>query len=165
MTHDTIFDDLLRLLTDLDGVQQPRRYHPEGDALYHSLQVFQVACEATDDPELLAAALFHDVGKAISGPEHDLIGAQELSDLLSPRVCWLVAHHLDLLRRPRRTRRSLRHDPKRLNDLERLRRWDLAGRDPCAQVLRPWQAVDDLFSRPQTFLFPLDDDDGVRSAG
>src|SRR5690606_4791629 len=43
--------ELLSLLLALDGVQQPLRYHPEGDALYHSLQVFDLAYAATDDPE------------------------------------------------------------------------------------------------------------------
>ncbi len=30
------------LLLPLEGVKQPRKYHPEGDALYHSLQVFDL---------------------------------------------------------------------------------------------------------------------------
>lgn len=39
--------------------------HPEGDALEHSLQVFeQVMAERPFDEELLTAALVHDVGRA-----------------------------------------------------------------------------------------------------
>jgi hypothetical protein len=39
--------ELLSLLEALDGVAQSPRYHPEGDALFHSLQVFDLARRAT----------------------------------------------------------------------------------------------------------------------
>src|SRR6188768_2787120 len=133
--------ELLELREALRGVPQPARYHPEGDALFHSLQVFDQARAATDDPELWAAALFHDVGKAIDGRIHDTVGADLLEGLVSERVIWLVAHHLDLLRAPRRTRRALRGAAER-KDLECLRCWDLAGRNPCARVLTPAEAVE-----------------------
>ena len=93
--------DLFDLLTSLDGVAQPVRYHPEGDALFHSLQVFQHARSATDDRELWAAALLHDVGKSVDGHDHDTIGADLLEGLVSDRVVFLVRHHLDLLRDPK----------------------------------------------------------------
>ncbi|MCB9746437.1 MAG: HD domain-containing protein [Alphaproteobacteria bacterium] len=133
-------DALLDLLLDLDGVPQDPRYHPEGDALFHSLQVFGLARRQTRDPELIAAALLHDVGKAVSGPDHDAVGAELLQGLVSPRICWLVAHHLDLLRDPRATRARLRGDP-RLDDLERLRAWDLGGRRPEALVFTLAEAL------------------------
>jgi len=34
------------LLLPLENVKQSRKYHPEGDVLYHSLQVFDLAREA-----------------------------------------------------------------------------------------------------------------------
>ncbi len=131
---------LLDLLYDLDGVPQDPVYHPEGDALFHSLQVLEHALCETSDRELWAAALLHDVGKARGGRDHDQIGARLLQNVVSPRVQWLVAHHLDLLRRPQRTRRRLR-GTQRLLDLEQLRRWDVAGRDPDAAVRSPGEAV------------------------
>src|ERR1700744_2827706 len=125
-------DELVSLLAALDGIQQSPKYHPEGDALYHSLQVFDLAVNATDDRVLWAAALFHDVGKAVDGPLHDEVGADLLDGLLPERAVWLVRHHLDLLKDPRRTRSRYR-GTKELADLEQLRRWDLGGRDPKAR--------------------------------
>jgi HD superfamily phosphodiesterase len=132
--------ELLDLLLALDGVAQSPKYHPEGDALFHSLQVFDHARRATQDPELWAAALFHDVGKGVADlGDHDEVGADLLEGLVSDRVVWLVRHHLDLLRDPRRTRRNL-HGTRALADLEVLRRWDLAGRRRDARVLSPSEA-------------------------
>ncbi len=133
--------DLLDLLWALDGVPQHPVHHPEGDALYHSLQVFQHAREESGDAHLWAAALLHDVAKAVTGPDHDVEGARMLDPILGHRVAWLTAHHLDLLRRPGKTRRRFK-GTQRLADLERLRRWDLAGRDPQAHVCTPEDAVD-----------------------
>src|SRR5262245_55687212 len=48
------------LLLPLEEVKQSARYHPEGDALYHSLQVFELARDARPyDEEFLLAALLH----------------------------------------------------------------------------------------------------------
>lgn len=133
------FDEVVAWLRDLDGVPQDPRFHPEGDALFHSLQVFERALADRADPELLAAALLHDVGKAHAGRDHAEVGADLLVGL-PDRLVWCVRHHLDLLRDPRRTRARL-HGTPALRDLERLRRWDLAGRDPRARVRSPEEAV------------------------
>lgn len=133
-------NELVSLLEALDGIQQSPKYHPEGDALYHSLQVFELATRATDDRVLWAAALFHDVGKAIDGPLHDEVGADLLEGLLPDRAVWLVRHHLDLLRDSRRTRRRWLGTPELL-DLERLRKWDLGGRNPNARVMTVESAI------------------------
>ena len=86
--------ELLDLLLALDGVQQDPRWHPERDALYHSLQVLELARRDTIDPELQAAALLHDVGKALGSADHAEVGADLLDGLVAPRVVWLVRHHL-----------------------------------------------------------------------
>lgn len=138
-------DELYSLLSDLDGVRQSPRYHPEGDALFHSLQVFDLARRATEDRVLWAAALFHDVGKAVDGPLHDEVGADLLEGLLPARAVWLVRHHLDLLKDRRLAQRRY-HGTAALRDLEHLRRWDLGGRDPNARVLSLDDALDILFS-------------------
>jgi HD domain len=141
-TVDSLRQDLLDLLWGIDGVAQDPRWHPEGDALYHSLQVYQHARQATADGELWAAALLHDVGKGLDG-DHEVEGTLLLDGLMPERVLWLVRHHLDLLRDPARTRRKLRGTAQ-LRDLEALRRWDLAGRDPRATVCSVREAVDHI---------------------
>lgn len=151
MLHLRTQEALLDLLRDLDGVVQDPRFHPEGDALYHSLQVFDLARAVTPDRGLWAAALLHDVGKAVEAPDHDACGADLLSGLVTPRVVWLVRHHLDLLRAPRATRRRLGPGPA-LADLLCLRRCDERGRSPRARVLSPEQAVAILMEQPDTFL-------------
>jgi hypothetical protein len=145
-----MYDELLSMLLALDGVQQDPRYHPERDALFHTLQVFQLARNASDDPRLWAAALFHDVGKAIDGPTHDEVGADLIDGLLEEGVVRLVRHHLDLLRNPRRARR--RHDRAFLVELEALRRFDLGGRDPRAHVTSPEEALGLLLEYPALFV-------------
>ncbi len=144
-------DYLLALLQDLDGIQQNPQFHPEGDALFHSLQVFQIALQESTDPILLAAALFHDVGKSVNSKNHDKTGADMLRGILDDQVIWLIEHHLDLLKHPGKTRQKLKQD-KRLHDLEKLRKWDLAGRDPFADTLSTEQALSILleFTKPET---------------
>jgi len=142
--YETSFDRLLRLLQRLESVAQEPRFHPEGNALFHSLQVWQLADSATTDPVLLAAALLHDVGKSVVGGDHAETGASLLEGIACPDVVWLVEHHLDLLRDETGTRRRLRGDP-RLDRLSRLRAWDLGGRRPHARVPDAERALGALF--------------------
>ena len=84
------------LLLPLEQVKQSRQYHPEGDALYHSLQVFDLARdELPYDEEFLLAALLHDVGKAIDPQEHIAAGLEALDGFITPRTAWLIEHHAD----------------------------------------------------------------------
>jgi len=89
--------DLYRLLLQpLENVKQNPKYHPEGDALYHSLQVFELAREARPwDEEFLLAALLHDVGKAIDPAVHVNAGLQALEGSITPRTEFLIAHHME----------------------------------------------------------------------
>lgn len=132
---------LLPLLTALDGVIQPPKYHPESDALYHSLQVFHLAYRQSRDPGLWAAALFHDIGKSEDQRHHADIGAEMVTDILSQRTTWLIRHHLDLLKNPGKTHRAWA-GTRQLQDLILLRNWDLNGRSEYAQVMSPEEAFD-----------------------
>jgi predicted HD phosphohydrolase len=79
----------------LENVKQSRKYHPEGDALYHTLQVFDLACdELPYDEEFLLAALLHDVGKAIDPRDHVAAGLEALAGFITQRTHWLIEHHM-----------------------------------------------------------------------
>lgn len=83
------------LLLPLENVKQSPKWHPEGDALYHSLQVFDHARhELPYDEEFLLAALLHDVGKAIDPHDHTLAGLEALAGFITPRTHWLIEHHM-----------------------------------------------------------------------
>ena len=131
--YDDIFEALLALLEPLGRVRQDPRHHPEGDALFHSLQVFDLAASAGEPPHLVAAALLHDIGKACADGPHEDTGAALIASIAGERTCFLVERHMDLARDPSGTRRLMRDDP-RLAELERLRAHDLGGRRTHAYV-------------------------------
>src|SRR5207248_2272514 len=83
------------LLLPLEQVKQNPAYHPEGDVLYHSLQVFNLARdERPYDEEFLLAALLHDVGKGIDPHDHVSAGLQALDGLITDRTKFLIEHHM-----------------------------------------------------------------------
>ena len=132
---------LLSTLLDLEYVEQNPLYHPEGDALFHSLQVFQLSLKLSNDPEIWTAALFHDIGKAINGPQHAEIGAELLANIFNENICWLIRHHLDLLTHPAKTKRMLGNS-QQLKQLSLLRHIDIQGRDPYREVCSPEYAIE-----------------------
>lgn len=82
------------LLMPLEKVMQKRETHPEGDVLYHSLQVFELAREARPwDEEFLLAALLHDVGKGIDPRDHINAGLAVLQGRVPERTLWLIENH------------------------------------------------------------------------
>jgi predicted HD phosphohydrolase len=46
------------------------------------------------DEEFLAAALLHDVGKAIDAADHVAAGLDALSGFITERTAWLIEHHM-----------------------------------------------------------------------
>ena len=83
------------LLLPLEQVKQSPKYHPEGDVLYHSLQVFERAKDVRPyDEEFLLAALLHDVGKGIDPHDHVAAAVQALDGLVTERTAWLIEHHM-----------------------------------------------------------------------
>ncbi len=115
------------LLLPLEGVKQSPKWHPEGDALYHSLQVFDLAqAELPYDEEFQLAALLHDVGKAIDPADHVAAGLEALEGYITPRTAWLIEHHMEAARTARRHARRPLAAPARSG--RELRRADVALR-------------------------------------
>ena len=127
------------LLLPLERVKQNPKYHPEGDVLYHSLQVFERAKEVTSyDEEFLLAALLHDVGKGIDPYDHVAAGLQALDGLITDRTAFLIGNHMLALdcqagTLGHRARVKLEASPD-FDDLMLLRQCDTAGRVPGATV-------------------------------
>lgn len=127
------------LLQPLEGVKQRAEYHPEGDALYHSLQVFELAREHRPyDIEFLQAALLHDVGKGIEPHNHVEAALRSLDGLIGERTQFLIANHM-LAQEYRegalapRKRDKLKQHPD-FDDLLLLAECDRGGRRPGARV-------------------------------
>lgn len=142
---------LLSLLLPLDRVRQPRETHPEGDVLYHSLQVFELAREQRDwDEDFLMAALLHDVGKGIDPFDHITAGLGVLKGYISDRTHWLIENHglahkiADGTIGARAWRRlSLSEDGETL----KLLAWcDREGRLPGRVVCSPQEALAFIFA-------------------
>src|SRR5947207_2976957 len=127
------------LLLPLENVKQNPKWHPEGDVLYHLLQVFELAREERPwDEEFLLAALLHDVGKGIDPSDHVGAALQALDGLITPRTAWLIEHHMlaqenraGTLGRRQRQRLEASDD---FDDLMLLRDLDDRGRVPGAAV-------------------------------
>jgi hypothetical protein len=85
------FDRIAALVGLLVTVRQNPATHPEGDALEHALQVFDlVHAERPFDEELLTAALVHEVGRVIDRDDAVAAGIEALGDLITPRTRWFV---------------------------------------------------------------------------
>ena len=138
------FDVYRSLLAPLEKVMQKPQYHPEGDALYHSLQVFDLARdELPYDEEFLLAALLHDVGKGLDPQDHIGAGLDALEGYITPRTAWLIEHHSEAaaLRDGTlgvRSRRRL-EESENFEELMLLAQCDRAGR----QVGVPASDVED----------------------
>jgi hypothetical protein len=123
-------------LTPLEAVKQDPRRHPEGDALYHSLQVFELAKLARPyDEEFVTAALLHDVGKAIDASNPVETALEALRGAVTPRTFALIAHlQAFKLARAKPGAPPPVDDADVLDDLNLLRELDEQGRVPGATV-------------------------------
>jgi len=131
-------------LNPLEAVKQNVKYHPEGDALFHSLQVFELARDARPyDEEFLLAALLHDVGKAIDPHNHVATGVEALRGAVPPRTLLLIEHHMHLIYAKPGDPPPVT-DPDLLDDLKLLRDCDNAGRVPGAEVVTVAEALNYL---------------------
>jgi hypothetical protein len=144
------------LLLPLENVKQSPKWHPEGDALYHSLQVFDLAKrELSYDEEFLTAALLHDVGKAIDPHDHVAAGLEALAGFITQRTHWLIENHMlghELVEGSigaRAKRRLQEHED--FETLVLLSRCDRAGRQQGVQTSELDEALNYIRDLSQTF--------------
>jgi hypothetical protein len=137
------------LLLPLEEVRQSPRYHPEGDVLYHSLQVFELAREHRPfDEEFLLAALLHDVGKGLDPADHVGAALLALDGLITERTAFFIEHHMNAhdyhtgVLAPK-FRKVLESSPD-FDELMLLRELDDKGRVPGAVVGTVDEALDFL---------------------
>jgi predicted nucleotidyltransferase len=141
------FEVFRMLLLPLEGVKQSPKWHPEGDALYHSLQVFELARDERPwDEEFLLAALLHDVGKAIDPGDHVGAALLALEGTITERTAYLIEHHMEAHAYHdgsigARARVRLQNSEE-FDDLMLLRELDKAGRVPGAMVGEVQEALE-----------------------
>jgi len=131
--------EIFMLVERLNGVTQMEKWHPEGDAFQHTLQVVNWALKESDDIDLVLAALLHDVGKFKDTIGHDKWGADMIEDYVSHKTLWLVKQHMRIcwymsgkMKRKFKIRKLLAH-PYFVQGVE-LYRWDQLGRDPKVKL-------------------------------
>ncbi len=143
------------LLQPLDQVKQSPKHHPEGDVLYHSLQVFELAKrDRPYDEEFLQAALLHDLGKGLDPFDHVGAALQALEGLITERTEFFIANHMIAHEYKagtlgHRQRLRLEASPD-LEDLLALREHDDQGREPGAVVGTLDEALDYLRDLAET---------------
>ncbi len=132
-------------LTPLERVKLNPKTHPEGDALYHSLQVFDRARDLRPyDEEFLLAALLHDVGRAIDPSNRAATAVEALRGAVTDRTLWLIAHHHGSMDSSTKTAVPPADAQEWLDDLKLLGEIDRAGRIPGAIVGTVEEALDYL---------------------
>jgi hypothetical protein len=146
------FEYYLSLLRPLETLKQNPKTHPEGDALFHSLQVFENCWQAKPyDEELLTAALLHDVGKSLEPHgDHHAETVRLLDGKVTPRTLELIERMQQGLgyragTLGHRARKALLNDPDH-DAIMVLADADLAGRRPGAAVPTVEEALERIRS-------------------
>lgn len=111
LTETGLLQEVLPEIAQLQGVEQPPRFHPEGDVFTHTMLMLGHMKEPS--PTLALSVLLHDVGKPLTQTfedrirfnNHDKVGARvaeqicerlHMSNKDKRRVSWLVEQHMRL---------------------------------------------------------------------
>ena len=116
------------------------------DQLTHCLQTATLAERAGADDEVVVAALCHDIGKAISVPNHPMIAAEILKPYVRPEVYDMIRVHQDFQGKHyyahfggdpnAREQHRANLDPERFTLAERFAdEWDQVAFDPDYDTL------------------------------
>ena len=124
---------LFDMVDSCKGVEQELDHHPEGDVYTHLIQTVNRAFKETHDIDLILAALLHDVGKQVITYGHEEQSVEMLKDLVSPKVLWLIEHHMRVwkylkgeMKRQAKCQHLIEHPW--FVDLIQLARWDKMSR-------------------------------------
>lgn len=142
--HPDAFGVLRMLLSGLKHVELDWNRHPEGNALYHSLQVYGLGMEEHPyDEEFLLACLLHDVGLGINRRQPVRATLEALNGLISPRTLFLIEHRVAATEflKTGRIAGSLRKS-EHFDDLVLLARCDRDGRVPGEDVVSVDEALE-----------------------
>lgn len=112
------------------------------DQLTHCLQTATMAERAGADDEVVVAALCHDVGKAISVPNHGAIAAEMLKPYVRPDVYHMIRVHQDFqgqyyyqhFDKPQDLRDQYRDEPWYELTAQFTDEWDQAAFDPNGET-------------------------------
>jgi predicted HD phosphohydrolase len=130
------------------------------DQLTHCLQTATMAEKAGADEEVVVAALCHDVGKAISVPNHPKIAAEILRPYVRDEVFKMILVHQDFqgrhyyhyLGKDREAREQYRDNPSFALGEQFADEWDQLSFDPDYDTL-PLEHFEErvraLFAKPQ----------------
>ena len=137
-----IFDLLFKCV----GVKQMAKYHPEGDVMNHTYQVFKWAIRESMDVDLILAALLHDVGKAIDNHNHVHESVKAIENFSSAKTVWLVGNHMRIwdyisgeMQGLKKCITLAKHPW--LQELIQLARWDKKGRNPNSKTYFPNEEI------------------------
>jgi predicted HD phosphohydrolase len=86
-----VAESVLAMLRSLDDVTVGFAV----DQLTHCLQTATLAERAGADDEVVVASLCHDIGKAVSVPNHPRIAAEILRPYVREEVRWMIEVHQD----------------------------------------------------------------------
>lgn len=142
--HPDFFPTLQMLLSSLEKVRLDPDSHPEGDLLYHSLQVYELmVAERPYDEELLLAALIHDVGYGLDRRRPLEAAWNAIGALVTERTWFFIenrAEAQEYLRTGRARGALKKHED--FDDLVLLAQCDSKGRQRGAQVSTVEEALD-----------------------
>lgn len=150
-----VAEQVLAMLRSLQGIVDGFAV----DQLTHSLQTATRAERAGADDEVVIAALCHDIGKAVSVPNHAAIGAEILRAYVRPEVYWMILTHQDFqgrhyyhyMGKDREAREQYRDNPSFALGEQFADEWDQLAFDPDYDTL-PLEHFEErvraLFARP-----------------
>lgn len=158
-----IFDEntlgpILTLFESTQGIKQREEYHPEVGLFSHLYQCMNWAFRESTDPEMIIAAMLHDVGKKLviesNGNEygHDRVVSDILEPLISPKAFWLIENHMRYWEYIDGHMKKLCKCIKLANhpffaELGQLARWDKLSRNPNYVIKYSRQIIFDRFNK------------------